>query len=331
MAEADIYADARANMEALRVRAQGAVFDYASKAGNQAARSYIHALRLEKGRIEAARKAAKEGVLKQGREIDEGAKVLVGEIDDLITVHSRHLEAIEAREKARVQALQSALDIVAAWAMEFEREWQTMTPDRAADLASNIDRVEGGDWQEYAEPAAAAVVSARAAMSAARDRRARYDAEQAELSQLREEARAREEADAAERQAAAQKARDEAIAAAAVVRAENAARERAEAATRAAAAEAQRLIDEANARTAAAEREAAAKVRAIEQAAADKAAAEKRDQLARQQREANAAHVRAINAGVSDLLVQHGCERDAAESAVAAIAAGALPSVRIIY
>lgn len=329
--EQDIYAPFRARLEELRMKAQGAQFEYESKTGNAAARSYVHSLRGEKGKIEAARKAAKEAVLVRGRAIDDGAKVIVSEIDELIAVHTRHLEAIEAREKARVDRLREALARVGGWTVECAGQWQTLAQERFDEIAEGIGRARTFDWQEFANEAGAAIGDAASALAKALTDRQEYDDQQAELAKLRAERDAREQAERERVAAEERAARDKRIADEAAARAEAAEREKAAAAQRARDAEAQRQIDQANQRAAEAERAAKAEQDRIAREETARQAEAKRIADAQARRDADEAHRTATKAGAVAVLVQSGLPQKHAAMAVELIAAGAVPSVRITY
>ena len=62
-------------------------FDYRDDWDNKAARSYVHSLRLLKGKIERARKDAKAVHLERGKAVDENAKLLEASVQGLIEPH----------------------------------------------------------------------------------------------------------------------------------------------------------------------------------------------------------------------------------------------------
>lgn len=327
----DIYAPFKARLDELRMKAQGATFEYETESGNKAARSYVFSLRKEKGGIEAARKDAKAEVLARGRAIDSGAATLIGEIDELIAVHTRHLEAIEAREKARKDRLAEAMARVVGWGAECDGQWQTMEAARFDEIAAGIEKARAFDWQERADEAAAAIADAADALTAAIADRKQHDDEQAELAALRA---ARDAAEQVERERIAAEERaayERRIADEAAARAEAAEREKAAAAQRARDAEAQRQIDEANRRAAEAERAAKAEQDRIAREEAARQAEAKRISDEQARREADKQHRIAVHAGAVALLVEHGLEQAQADLAVQAIAAGVVPFIRITY
>ncbi len=327
----DIYAPFRARLEELRMKAQGATFDYETEMGNKAARSYVFSLRKEKGDIESTRKAAKAEVLERGKAIDEGAKAIVGEIDDLIAVHTRHLEAIAARETARVARLTEALERVQAWARECDGSWRTMAQERFDVIAEGIAKARTFDWQEKLPTAQMAIDDATEALAQALTDRAEYDAELAELLRLRQEEAERQDRADREREAAEAKERDERIAKAAAEKAERDAHEAAQAEQRRRDAEAQRQIDEANHRAAEAERAAQAERDRLAREEAARVAEAKRVADAQAARDADAANRLAVKAGAVALLIDYGIDPEAAAHCVEAIAGGVVPSIRITY
>lgn len=329
----DIYDDHRAALEALRVEAQGARFDYESPTGNKAARSYVYGLRQAKARIEDTRKAAKAEVLARGKEIDEGARVLTSEIDDLIAVHAKRIAEIEEREAARVAAHKHALEYIASRTESLRASWMTIRPEEFDKDELALKKAIERNWEEYEEAAAGATTAYSLALEDAKRQRREYDEAQKELEALRaekaqraaeEEERRRKEEE--ERKAAAMEARAAERARIAAEDAERRAREEARAVADAEIAkereQAQAKIDEANRRAAQLEREQQ------ERLARERAEAE---ELA--QREADLVHTQAVRAAILDALlsVDAGLSRPRARAIVDAIEAGRVPHVSITY
>lgn len=94
------YNPVRADIAELAKLNSSLVFDYEKKADNVSARSHIFKLRKKKADVERVRVSAKSEALEFGRKVDLVAKELIGELDDMIDVHQKPLDAIEAREQA---------------------------------------------------------------------------------------------------------------------------------------------------------------------------------------------------------------------------------------
>jgi hypothetical protein len=88
------------------------VFDYNDKQGNKDARSHVHKLRLAKGELERARKAAKEHALAYGRAVDAEAKELEARYEIMIDVHMRPIQEASEREEKRVAAIDAELKVL---------------------------------------------------------------------------------------------------------------------------------------------------------------------------------------------------------------------------
>lgn len=268
------------------------------------------------------------------RDWQEFAKRAASALEGEIAKTKIALAAAEKREADCAEALRLARE-------KAERE----RAEREALIAETARR----EAEEKARLAAEAEARRVAAETAAKERaaaeaaqrereaieaQARADAEAAERARLAEKQARRE----AERRAA--KAEEDRIAAAKAAEAERARieRERAEANRRADEAEAARLAATAKARAdmekAAADAEVARKTAAEDAAAAERqriAAAQAKDAAEAAAREANRRHRGQINREARDALVREGLSAAAANTAVTAIARGAVPHVRIAY
>lgn len=188
-------------------------FDYASKAGNQACRSYVFGLRKIKARIEAARVEAKADALAYGKRVDAQAKELLGQVEALIRPHEEQLNAIARAEAERVAALKDILDhAVTLGELPFAAT-SAMIQARLVIL----DGIQLDQLQEFREPTAAAIVTSRQQLQAALETALATEAQDRELARLQAEAAAREarERDERIRRDAQEKADAEAQAAAA--------------------------------------------------------------------------------------------------------------------
>lgn len=209
-------------------------FDYETAAGSKAARSYIFQLRKLRARIESQRKDAKSYALAYGKQVDEQAKELASQVDQLIAPHQEAIDAIAQREAERVARLQERLNR----AIDLGEVGFASTSASIQKRLDQLDRETLEGLEEFEEKVAAAVVKSRQALQAALAKAVQTEAEAAELARLRAEAdaRAAEEREA-QRQREAQAKADalaQAAAADAIARAE---RKAAEAAAAQAAAE----------------------------------------------------------------------------------------------
>lgn len=248
-------------------------FEYETSEGNKAARSYIFQLRKLRGRIESGRKDAKSYALAYGKRVDEQAKELTAQVDELIAPHQAAIDAIAQREAARIQALQDRLDRVVALGEVAYDATASVIKEQLRQLdAQTLDGLE-----EFEGRVAAAVICSRQGLQAALAKAEKAEAEAAELARLRAEAQAREAREREERQRREAQAQADAEAQAAAADAIAAAEAQAAAAHAAAAAAAAAQAD--------AERRAAV-AEAQAQAAAAQAEAERRAAVAEAQADA---------------------------------------------
>lgn len=194
---------------------QGAVesFDYASKDGNRACRSYVFGLRKIKARIEAARVEDKADILAYGKRVDAQAKELTEQVEALIRPHEEQLKAIARAEAERVAALQGSLDHATQLG---ELPFAATSAMIQARLVT-LDEIQLDQLQEFREPTAAAIVTSRQRLQVALETALAKEEQEQELARLQAEAAAREarERDERIRRDAQEKADAEAQAAAA--------------------------------------------------------------------------------------------------------------------
>ena len=177
------YEPIRAQIEELKIANATTVFKYEDAKGNKLARSHVANLRTVKGDIERKRKELKADALEYGKKVDAAAKELTGEIEAMIDVHWKPLEAIERREAeaaaavaakaaAEAQAKQDAMaaELARLQAAEAERNAAATKEREAAERAKREDAIR-------AEAAAKAKREAEdAAMAAARQKEAETQA-----------------------------------------------------------------------------------------------------------------------------------------------------------
>lgn len=215
----EAFKDHAANLQALRLANQGATFDYDTTEGNRKARSYVFSLRKAKAAVESTRTAEKAESLRIGRQIDADAKVLMGEIDDLITVHQRRLDEIEQRETDRIAGHVNLLEVAQAMAARVTEHWMGLTPIIIEDIQRQVAMLATRDFAEYATAARVAHDQLQAALVGASERKATYVSEQLDLARLREESAARAKADKEAEATRLREARETQIAAQAAERA----------------------------------------------------------------------------------------------------------------
>jgi len=194
------------------------VFQYNTPKGNKDARSYVFDLRKSKAAVEKVRVAEKAASLEYGRKVDSEAKDIIALIEKMIEVHQTPLDAIEAKEKARVAAIQSSIDFLKKFQECAGHSSEEIR--NALEILNNID-VDASyeEFQIEAEKQKALALQNQQDELVVAEKR---EAEAAELERLRKEAAEREKkeredkiaqdaADTAKKQAeddAAQKIKD---------------------------------------------------------------------------------------------------------------------------
>jgi hypothetical protein len=169
-------------------------FDYRDDWDNKAARSYVHSLRLLKGKIERARKDAKAVHLERGRAVDEKAKLLEASVQGLIEPHETAIKAIEAEEQARIDAHRAVIDRITALVDAATAEGEAGIIDvdtRLAELAA----IDTSALEEFAQAGLNRQAEAIEQLGLLRDKLEAQEAQRIELEALRAQAAAREDAD----------------------------------------------------------------------------------------------------------------------------------------
>jgi hypothetical protein len=137
--------------------------------------------------------------------IDAAGKIIRDDLDALRDEISRPVDEFKERERLRVEAHKTALDSLKAY--QNINHIETAAADFDALKRRLSDEYKGREWEEYAELATDACGVSMAILEAQHAARLKYDADQAELAELRK----KQDADA-------QRARDAAIARAAIER-----------------------------------------------------------------------------------------------------------------
>lgn len=343
------YEPFRAQLAEMKATNANAVFHYETPKGNAAARSHIYGIRKVRAALESARKDAKAFFLEQGRKVDSEAKEIQSELDAMIAVHETPLLEIEEREKARVAAIRERIAVIVDFQSVGEQNPAKALQDS---LVTLLGIVVDETFEEFKAEAtghhAMSVKHLTAAVAIAEAR----EAAAAELERLRAEEAARQQKEREDRiaaeAAAKAKADAEAKAKADAAKAEADARarekaiqdeaDRKEREARAAQEKAEADAKAAKEREAQAERD---RIAAAKQAEADKAAAVKAEQdrqaaeaarieRERLAREADKKH-RAEVIGAAEEALGGFIGATAARDAIAAIVAGQITNVKVVF
>lgn len=356
-----VYNPFRAQLAELKKQNSSLVFEYETPKGNKDARSHIHKLRQTKSAIDKARKAEKEESLNYGRLVDAEAKLITADLEEMIDVHQKVIDEIEAREKEQKAFVERGLKHIEDCGngliggqlqpfglLLYELKEKIVIDDRygefkhealkARDAAiQKLETAMEAAAQRQAEQAELELLRTKTAQleQAAREEQIRKDAEEKAKAEAKVEREAAERMAVEVRKAEELKAkeREDAL----KLEAENAERERLDAIARAEQAEADRIAaaqraqEEAAAAAEKAERdqqEAIKKERErIEAEASARLVAEKAE---KERREADFAHKAAINAAAVTAMTSIVVE-DRAVEIIELIAAGKVPHVMIAY
>lgn len=188
------YDEFRSQLTALQAGNEKAVFDYRDPKGNKEARSHVYKLRQTKAAIEKVRKQEKEIYLLKGRQVDSEAKEISAVVEQMIEVHEIPLKEIEREEELRIEKHKANI----AWFSDMLNCWSDSTS-----LQEAIDRVNqfkiDESFEEFEAEAHRAKQSALDNLNERLQERIKYEAEQAELARLRQEAAEREQKEREER------------------------------------------------------------------------------------------------------------------------------------
>lgn len=163
-------------------------FDYESKEGNKLARSHVAKLRKVKAHITDAHKEAKAEALAVCQALDAKKRELMDIAEKMIDVHAGPLEAIEAREKRRVEEIETALRDIVTEGERCEAGWKNIPIEeleRCIVSVCNMNRTM--EWQEYSEKAKEALDRCVERINNAIRGKMEYEAQQEELKRMREE------------------------------------------------------------------------------------------------------------------------------------------------
>ncbi|MCZ4331061.1 hypothetical protein [Castellaniella denitrificans] len=326
-------------IERIRAEVMGHTPVLTTKKGRDAIASLAFKVRRAKTALDGMGKDLVDGLKDIPKKIDAERKRMRETLDALADEVRQPLTEWEQAEEKRIAEHKSNV----AW---FSQQAEACTGQDAATIRETIARVQavkiGDPWQEFETEALRAKADTLEDLTAALAAREKYEAEQAELARLREEAEARriqDEKDRIAREAAERATRE----AEAKARAEREAAARREAQAKAAAEQAERDRLEAIERQKLAEARAEAERLAAEQRARDAAEAARKAEIQRQAdeaarieaeqkaREADRAHKAKTNSAAVAALVAGGLTAEAAKLAITLIAQGKVPAVRINY
>lgn len=146
-----------------KAKAADATFDYNTKEGNKAARSYIFNQRKLNARIESARTDAKAYALEYGRTVDSQAATLKEQVAALIKPHQDAIDAIAKAEADRVYEHRKVINMIKGMgSIQFGAS--------SSMIARWLDEVKSADvdsLEEFTDEGKAALVDALRALEAA--------------------------------------------------------------------------------------------------------------------------------------------------------------------
>jgi len=325
-------------IERIREEVTGHVPDLSTRKGREAIASLAFKVRKAKSALDALGKEQVDKLKEIPKLIDAERKRMRDTLDALADEVRAPLDAWEAAEQERVANHKHELVMLEGFSNCGDLD--------AAMIRANVEHIESltidESWEAFEAEAHRVKSKTLEAMRTALAAREKYEAEQAELAELRRKQAEQERKDrdaAIARQAAAQaKAEAEATA-----QAEREAAAKREAQAKAAAEQAEREKLEAIERQKQAEARAEAEKLAAEQRAKDAAEAARQAEIKRQadeaarieaeqrRREADKAHKAKINRAALAAFIKGGMPEDYAKQAVTLIAKGEIPKVTINY
>lgn len=322
----------------VEAKVTGIVYDVSTRKGREQCASDAYKVARSKQAVEKLGAKLSAEYKEIPKKIDASRRRIKERFDALQEQIRQPLNEWEAAEEARVQRHRDALSGIESLVTNCGE-----TAEQIRNTLKFAEMIEvGPEWEEFETEAHRARAKAIETLTAALAAREKYEAEQAELARLREEAEARRIQD--EKDRIAREAAEAATKAAeAKAQAEREAAAQREAQAKAAAEQAERDRLEAIERQKQAEARAEAEKLAAEQRAKDAAEAARQAEIQRQAdeaarieaeqkaREADRAHKAKTNNAAVAALVAGGLTQEAAKLAVTLIAQGKVPAVRINY
>ena len=312
--------------------------DATTEEGRARIKSMAYAVARSKGVLkDIGDELAREAKALPGK-IDKGRKYVADTLDAWRDEVRKPVDDWEASEQKRVDAHNAALT-----ALQAIPQSQAATVDEIKALIAEVEAVsDGPDREEFQDGFRFAKAAALTALREKLTARVKYDADQAELAQLRAEREALEAEDRKRREAeeAAQRERDRQAAIAkaaedakeAAERKATADREQAERRAQAEREAARRREEVLKAQAADAERRASeADQRAREEAAAAIKRQEAEAKAKAEAREADLEHKAKVNRAALDAFIAGGMADECARQAVTLIAQRKIPNVQISY
>lgn len=326
-------------LKIVREKVVGTVYDMNKRKDREACASDAYKVARSKAALEKLGAAVSAELKELPKKVDAGRRYLKDGLEAIQAEVRAPLDEWEAAETARVERHKAGI------------EWFRLRADENRDLDStelraSIEevsaRVVDETWEEFEAEAHRMKARALDSLTQALAAREKYEAEQAELAELRRKQAEQEQKDreaeiarqAAEKakadaEAKAQAERDAAAKreAEAKAAAEKAERDRLEAIERQKQAEARAEAEKLAAEQRAKEAAEAARLAELKRQADEKAA----EEAAQRKREADKQHKASINNAAMAAFIEHGLPEECAKQAVVLIAKGLIPAVLIKY
>lgn len=179
MNELAVFDEVKAIIAKYKVENKTLEFDYASPAGEKDARSHIAKLRKVKTAISDIHKEAKAEALAFGRKLDAKKREYTGEVDDMITVIKKPLDAIEAEKQAVIDAEKKRLEEVEAKRQADLEAREAAVQEKEQKQVAEQARIDREEREKHIAEEAAAEAKGRA------ERQAKADADAKELAEKR--------------------------------------------------------------------------------------------------------------------------------------------------
>ncbi len=311
-------------------KSEAAKLDISTEANRKALASLAYKVARSKTFIDDQRKLLVADEKKRLKAIDQEGARIWDRLEALQDEVRKPLTEWEEIDKRRIAEHEEALKEIEGAGEHSSRSWESLTAEAMRDRLKEIE-TDPRQWEEFGQRAAGVKAVTKAQILQAIEKREKWDAQQAELIRLRQEAAEREQREREERIAreAREKAERESR-----EREESAEREKQAAEQRAAQAEERRIQEAQAAERRAAEAAAQAerdRGRAVEAEKQRRAAEDKRKREEQERRDASARIRKRVLGKISEAIAELGVAPERADVIASALANGKIPNVTVVF
>ena len=184
----EIYDPFRTQLKEIIKKEESTVFNYESKEGEKAARSYVYSIRQSKTAVDECRKKAKAESLAYCKKIDKEAKEIIMSLDAIIGKHMVAITEIEHREKYRIDLIIKRIENLNNAYLVKNNDGSDLNSRELAALLFKIENVNIDDsFEEFVGKAFQAKEIAVFQITQSLNNAEKKETEKAELEALRKE------------------------------------------------------------------------------------------------------------------------------------------------